>query len=140
MSPGRAGAIAVGVALVVVAIWFATRAKPAPAQTVAESTFTLAITRHDAFGAPSKPTRIVDHARVQAILAALGVDQQPKMTCPPDYATADVGILFTGKDIYARKNAYVWDLAGAPRVTIVDETGCRGGTVASADGLRDALR
>ena len=33
--------------------------------------------------------------------------------------------LLTGGDVYARRNAYLWDVSGAARVVIVDETGCR---------------
>ena len=119
-------------------VWFVRR--PAPRiETVTEATFALQLTRHDSFGAPSKPVPIRDRARVQRILTGLGVDALSSSPCPPDYATADLGLLLTGRDVYARRNAYVWDLNTTPRVVLVDETGCKAGTVADPNALRSEL-
>lgn len=139
MNPRRAGAIAVGCALMVVATWFARRQAPR-AESVADATVTIQVTRHDAFGAPSKPTIIRDRAKVRAIVEGLGADGLPAAVCPPDYAAADVGLLLTGRDVYARRNAYLWDAKSvAPRVVVVDETGCRAGVVTDAEQLRMLL-
>jgi hypothetical protein len=131
--------LAVASALVLVAVWFARR--PAPrAETVTEATLAIQVTRHDAFGAPSKPTPIRDRAKVRAILESINVDSLPAASCPPDYATADIGLLLTGRDVYARRNAYLWDTkTEAPRVVLVDETGCRTGLVPDAERLRTTL-
>lgn len=139
MKPTRAGLLAVGSSLVVVALWFARR-QPPRAETVTEATLALQITRHDAFGVPSKPATIREPRRVRAVLDDLGVEALATAPCPADYATADVGFLLTGRDVYARRNAYVWGLLDhAPRVVLVDETGCRAGDVLHAGRLRDEL-
>lgn len=139
MKPTHAGLLAVAAAMVVVALWFVRR-QPPRAETVSAATVALQVTRHDAFGVPSKPTIVREARRVRAILDDLGVDALAPAVCPPDYATADVGLLLTGRDVYARRNAYVWELLGtAPRVVLVDETGCRAGTVLNAARLRADL-
>jgi hypothetical protein len=131
--------VAVASALIVVGVWFARR--PAPrAESVTEATLAIQVTRHDAFGAPSKPIPIRDRAKVRAILESISVDALRAATCPADYATADVGLLLTGRDVYARRNAYLWDTkSAAPRVVLVDETGCRAGLVPDAERLRASL-
>lgn len=139
MNPRRAGALAAGCALVVAVVWFARRQAPR-SETVLEATLAVQVTRHDAFGAPSKPVAIRDRVKVRAIVESLGVDALPVGTCPPDYATADVGLLLTGRDVYARRNAYLWEMkSSAPRVVLVDETGCRAGPVHDAERLRVEL-
>jgi hypothetical protein len=131
--------VAVAGALIIVGVWFAHR--PAPrAEAVSEATLAIQVTRHDAYGAPSKPTPIRDRAKVRAILESINVDALAAASCPPDYATADVGLLLTGRDVYARRNAYLWDTkTDAPRVVLVDETGCRTGLVRDAERLRMLL-
>lgn len=139
MSPRRAGALAVGCALVVATAWFATRRAPREVAVV-DATVAIQVTRHDALGMPSKPTSIRDRSRVRAIVESLGADALPIATCPADYATAEIGLLLTGSDVYARRNAYLWDLATlTPRVVMVDERGCRGGSVVDAERLRREL-
>ena len=139
MSPRRAGAVAVGCALLVAAAWFARRPTP-HSESVAEATLAVAVTRHDAFGAPSKPIAIRDRAKVRAIIESLGADALPAAACPPDYAAADVGLLLTGRDVYARRNAYLWEIRSpAPRIVLVDETGCRAGVVHDAVQMRANL-
>lgn len=128
-----------GCALIVAAGWFARR-QTTRAETVVEATIAIQITRHDAFGAPSKPTPIRDRAKVREIVESLGADSLAVGACPPDYATADIGLLLNGRDVYARRNAYVWEVkSSAPRVVVVDETGCRVGVASDADRLRAAL-
>jgi hypothetical protein len=42
--------------------------------------------------------------------------------------------------VYARRNAYLWDVNGAtPRVVVVDDTGCRAGAVPDGERLRREL-
>ncbi|MBX3226143.1 MAG: hypothetical protein KIT84_28780 [Labilithrix sp.] len=139
MSPRRAAACAVGAALAVAALWFVARARPAPPLPLRESTIAVRVTRHDAYGAPGTPVAIRDRAQVRALVDALGADTQPPLACPADYATAEIGLLLTGADVYARRNVYVWSLAHEPHVVIVETSGCRGGPAADATALRDAL-
>jgi len=141
MPPLLAAAIAVGAALVVAGAWCA-RPRSAPVETALEATVAVRISRHDAFGVPSAPSSLREPARVRALVEALGVDAQPSAPCPPDYASAEVGLLLSGRDVYARRNVYVWDLSadgGAPRVLVVSSSGCRGGPPADAAALRRAL-
>lgn len=139
MNPRLAGAVAVGSALVVVAAWFARRQAPRD-ERVVDATLAIQVTRHDAFGAPSKPTTIRERANVREVVESIGADALPAGRCPPDYATADVGLLLTGRDVYARRNAYLWETKSpSPRVVLVDETGCRVGVVPDAERLRAAL-
>jgi hypothetical protein len=139
-----AGVIGVGVALAVAALWFA-RQRPEVARSALESTVTATVTRHDSFGMPEKPLTLRDRARVRALVAALGVDGQPPVRCPPDYASAELGILLGGADVYARRNVYVWGLrgdggdGGDTRVVVVTSSGCRGGPPADAPSLRREL-
>ena len=138
MSPRRAGALAVAGALVASAAWFA-RLRAPQVETITDATVAVHIRRHDAFGVPSSPIIVRDRTRLRALLASLALDTQPALPCPPDYATAEVGLLLTGRDVYARRNAYVWDLTSAPHVIVVDSTGCRGGAVPDPAALRDTL-
>lgn len=140
MNPQRAGAVAVSCALLVAVAWFARRQAPR-VEKVSDATLAIQVTRHDAFGVPSKPTPIRDRETVRAILESIGADTLPAAACPPDYATADLGLLLTGRDVYARRNAYLWETkSDAPRVVLVDETGCRAGVVPDAERLRAVLR
>jgi hypothetical protein len=137
------GAIGAGVALVVAAVWFA-RERPKAARPALESTLVVTITRHDAFGMPGKRITLRDRDRVRALVGALGVDQQPEVRCPPDYATAEIGMTLGGGDVYARRDAYVWDLeagdgGASPRVVVVSSGGCRGGAPADVVALRREL-
>src|SRR5688572_8574272 len=83
---GGAGVLA---ALLVAVLWLFRSRVPVEESALA-STTSLRVTMHDGFGMPSSPVAIRDPARVRTIVAALGVDQQPAIVCPPDYATADV--------------------------------------------------
>jgi hypothetical protein len=139
VNPRRAGALAVGAALAVVGLWFARRQAPS-APSISDATLSIIVTQHDALGVPSKPVIIRERRQVRAVVESLGADTQKPIPCPPDYAAADIGLLLTGSDVYARRNAYVWDIGSSPRVVIVDETGCRGGLVRDAGRLRSELR
>src|SRR5204862_541523 len=88
----------VGAALVVCAGWWLRAPRP---ETPATATVSIRITRHDALGMPGKPAIVRDPARVRALVAALDVDRQPPIPCPPDYAAAEVGIVLSGQDVYA---------------------------------------
>jgi hypothetical protein len=123
--------------LVVAAAWFRRSLGGPPATpSTLEATVALVITPHDAFGVPARPIRVKDRGAVRAVLEALGVDGQPAIRCPPDYATAEVGILLTGSDVYAKKNVYVWGLSSrAPSMVVVSSTGCRGGPPADPGAL-----
>jgi hypothetical protein len=72
----------------------------------------------------------------------LGVDVYAPVPCPPDYASAEVGLVLSGRDVYARRNVYVWDLAGrsgTPNVLVTSSSGCRGGPPPDAVRLRELL-
>jgi hypothetical protein len=135
-----AAALGVGAALAVAAAWYARPGEAVP-ESAAAGTVAVRITRHDAAGVPGQPVSIRDRTRVRALVEALGVDAQPPVTCPPDYASADLGLVLSGRDVYARRTVYVWDLAGADAgtatsVLVVSPSGCRGGPPADAAALR----
>ena len=100
---------------------------------------------------PSKPVFVREPARVRRIVEALGVDGQPSVVCPPDYASAELGLLLSGRDVYARRNIYVWGLfvdavepdaadgARPPNVVVVSSSGCRGGPPGDTVALRREL-
>lgn len=141
MSPRIAGAIGVGCALAVAAVWAVRR--PSPAGTSAlESTRSVRVARHDAFGAPGEAVMVTDRARARAIVGALGVDATTPAACPADYATSELGFVLAGSDVYARRNVYVWGLAGRgadATVIVVTSAGCTRGAVAAPVVLRDEL-
>lgn len=142
VSPLLAAGLAVGAALVVTAVWWGRANVPAVPQSAVDAIVAVRITRHDELGMPSKPIPVRERARVRAIVEALGVDAQPTATCPPDYASAEIGLLLVGADVYARRNVYVWNLfgdAGAPSILVVSSGGCRGGAPADAGVLRGEL-
>lgn len=145
LSPRAAGAIAVLAALVVAALWFGRRRTPT-LPTALEGTVMITLARHDALGQPSKPERIRDRARVRAIVAALDVDGQPPAACPSDYATAEIGLVLGGADVYSRRNVYLWRVleprgeADPPVVLVVTESGCSSGPPADAARLRQEIQ
>jgi hypothetical protein len=132
---------AVGLSLIVAAVWCNRAQKPPVQETAVQSIVAARITKHDALGMPSaEPLAVRDPPHVRALVEALGIDEHPVVPCPPDYASAELGLLLTGRDVYARRNVYVWDLhadasAGA-RVVTVSSAGCRGGPPANASVLR----
>lgn len=141
MPPSIAAGLGVGFALVVAALWWRRPHTPSVEPSI-DATVAVRIARHDALGIPSKPVVVRDAGQVRALVGALDVDAHPPVPCPPDYATADVGIVLTGRDVYARRNVYVWGLAadaGGPNVLVVSSAGCRGGAPADARALRDLI-
>lgn len=158
-SPLLAAGIAVGAALVVVAIWW--RRPPAIAvERAVDATVAVRISRHDALGMSPPPTSVREPTRVRAIVEALGIDEHPAVPCPADYASAELGLLLSGRDVYARRNVYVWHLADgasgdggaaaavgasgdggaeAPLVVVVSSSGCRGGRPSDIARLRALL-
>ena len=143
MRARNAAIVGVVAAVAVGAIAFARRHGPADVRAV-ETTHLVRIVRRDRVGLPSKKGNIVDPARVRTITEALGVDIHPAGTCPPDYADADIGIVLSGSDVYARRNVYVFGLlfdAGSdPSVVSVTSAGCRVGPPADLAVLRRELR
>ena len=153
--PSIAAGLGVGVALVIAALWWR-RPRTPVVEPAVEATVAVRISRHDAFGMPSKPVTIREPSKVRATVEALDVDAHPTVTCPPDYASAELGITLSGRDVYARRNVYVWGLSsipvgawgqdsgptadgGAPAVLVVSSSGCRGGPPADATALRDLI-
>jgi hypothetical protein len=133
--------IAVAVALVVAGVWCG-RLRPPVAESATEATVAIRITRHDANGVPGKPSFVRTPERVRGIVKALGVDMHPARTCPADYASAELGLLLSGRDVYARRNVYVWGLFaedGVPDVVVVTSSGCRGGAPTDSATLRREL-
>ncbi|MBX3263791.1 MAG: hypothetical protein KF782_29225 [Labilithrix sp.] len=114
-SPRIAAGVAVGAALVVVAIWWRRPRTPA-VESAVDATVAVRVSRHDALGMSPPPTSVRDRARVRAIVEALGIDAHPVVPCPPDYASAELGLLLSGRDVYARRNVYVWHLFDASPV------------------------
>ena len=141
MPPSIPAALGVGAALVVALIWWLRPHEPVVERAV-EATVAVRISRHDALGIPSNPVTLRERAKVRALVEALDVDAPPPVPCPPDYATADVGIVLTGRDVYSRRNVYVWGLgadAGSPNVLVVSSAGCRGGPPANASAVRELI-
>ena len=143
--PSVAAGLGVGAALVIAALWWR-RPRTPVVEPAVDATVAVRISRHDALGMPSKPVMIREPSKVRAIVEALDVDAHPTVTCPPDYASAELGITLTGRDVYARRNVYVWSLSsipsadgGAPTVLVVSSSGCRGGPPADSAALRDLI-
>jgi hypothetical protein len=136
VSPLVSAAVAVGLALLVAAIWYWRSRVPAAENAAIVS---VRIVRRDALGMPTRPVLVRDPVRVRAIVQAIGLDGKTPTTCPPDYASAEFGLLLSGADVYGRRNVYIWSLAAArevPTVLVVSSTGCLGGPPADADALR----
>jgi hypothetical protein len=125
-SPRVAAALAVAVTLVVSALWFR-RARTPVVESALEGTVSIRVVRHDAYGAPGKPTLIRDRGHVRAVVEALGVDDHAPAPCPPDYATAELGLVLSGRDVYTKRNVYVWSSSASPRVVVVTTSGCTAG-------------
>lgn len=134
--------------MIVAAVWWRRYAHSPPggSLTAVESTVAIRVTRHDKLGMPvGKPIAIRDPGRVRAFVIALGVDGHPETACPSDYASAELGIVLHGRDVYAKRNVYVWageeGDAGAGSLTVVTSTssGCRGGRASDPTSLRRLL-
>ena len=141
VSPSLAAGIGVSAALVIAGVWWSRPRTPVVEPTV-ESTVAVRISRHDAFGIPSPPVVLRERTKVRALVEALAVDAQPDVPCPPDYATAELGMVLSGGDVYARRNVYLWGLfgdAGSPTVVVVSTSGCRGGPPGDATLVRDLI-
>lgn len=138
--PLYAGGLAVAIALVVAASWCGLPRMPDGE--AAPAIVAVRITRHDALGMPSRTASVRDAARVRTIVSALGLDALAPMTCPLDYSAAELGFALSGRDVYARRNVYVWDLfpppehGGSARSVVVSSSGCRGGPVLDVATLR----
>lgn len=94
-------------------------------------------------GLPEKKGLVRDPAKVRTLTEALGVDVLTAAPCPPDYADADIGIVLSGNDVYARYNVYVFDMfgdGGPPNVVSVTSAGCRAGPPSNVASLRRELR
>jgi hypothetical protein len=133
----------VGVALVIAAIAYGRRTAPIETRAV-ETTRAVRIVRRDPAGLPEKKGFVRDPAHVHSLTEALGVDQHPAAECPADYAEAELGIVLSGDDVYARRNVYVFgllgDAGGRPRVVSVTSAGCRAGPPGDLARLRNELR
>ncbi len=135
----------VGVAVVIAAIAYARRTAPVETRAV-ETTHAVRIVRRDQAGLPEKKGVVRDPAHVRALTEALGVDDHAAAECPADYAEAELGIVLSGSDVYARRNVYVFGLlgdastSGSPRVVSVTSAGCRAGAPADLARLGAELR
>jgi hypothetical protein len=134
--------LGVALAVVVGALAFARRHGPGEARVV-DTARAARIVRRDGVGLPEKKGTVRDLARVRRLTEALGVDQLGAAECPPDYADADIGIVLTGSDVYARRNVYVFGLLGdagaAASVVSVTSAGCRRGPPADDATVRREL-
>lgn len=131
----------VAIALVIAAVAYQRRRTPVETRAV-ETTHVVRIVRRDGMGLPEKKAMIREPAHVRALTAALGVDHHPIAECPPDYAEAELGIVLSGSDVYARRNVYVFGLlgdAGATQVVSVTSAGCRAGPPSDFATLRAEL-
>lgn len=137
-------AATLGVALAVLVSAIALARRQGRSETrVVETTRAARLVRRDRVGLPEAKGTIKEPARVRGLTEALGIDQLGKAECPPDYADADVGIVLSGTDVYARRNVYVFGLIGdagaGSYVLSVTSEGCRGGPPADLPALRREL-
>jgi hypothetical protein len=142
MSARTAAVVGVALALVVAGIAIEKRKRPVEVRAV-ETTTAIRIVRRDAMGLPEKKGTVRDPAHVRTLTEALGIDIHPGAPCPPDYADADIGIVLSGNDIYAKRNVYVFGLLGdaaAPSVVSVTSAGCRAGPPADVASVKRELR
>ena len=129
-------------ASVVAGVAVARRNRPVEVRAV-ETTTAVRLVRRDAMGLPATKGVVREPSRVRALTEALGIDTHREGPCPPDYAEADIGIVLSGNDVYAKRNVYVFGLlgdAGEPAVVSVTSAGCRVGPPADVAGLRQELR
>ncbi|MEA2746365.1 MAG: hypothetical protein QOI41_508 [Myxococcales bacterium] len=137
--------VGVVVALVIAGIAYDRRRIPAETRAV-ETTRAVRIVRRDSMALPEKKGLVRDPVHVRALTEALGVDVHPVAECPPDYAEAELGIILSGNDVYARRNVYVFGMVGdrdaspsTPSVVSVTSAGCRVGPPADLAILRREL-
>jgi len=142
MRARTAATLGVALAVALSAIAFARRHGSGEARVV-DTTRAVRIVRRDRVGLPEKKGTVRDPARVRSLTGALGVDQLGAAPCPADYADADVGIVLSGSDVYARRNVYVFGLLGdagsGTSVLSVTSAGCRLGPPADVATVRREL-
>jgi hypothetical protein len=142
MSARTAAIVGVVAAVGVAGLAITKRNRPVEARVV-ETTTAIRIVRRDGMGLPEKKGTVRDHGHVRALTEALGIDAHREGPCPLDYADADIGIVLSGNDVYAKRNVYVFALlgdAGAPSVVSVTSGGCRVGSPADVASLERELR
>jgi hypothetical protein len=141
MRASTAALLGVGLAAAVGAVAIARRGRPVESRAV-ETTRAIRIVRRDGLGLPEKKGQVRDRARVRAMTEALGIDAHPGGACPADYAEANLGIILSGEDVYARRNVYVFGLVGSGAASVVSVTsaGCRIGPPADRAALERELR
>jgi hypothetical protein len=142
MRPRNAAVIGVVAAIAVGALAIARRHGPAESRAV-ETTRAIRIVRRDRVGLPEKKGLVRDPVHVRSMTEALGIDVHPGGVCPPDYADADIGIVLSGDDVYARRNVYLFGLLGDggadASVVSVTSAGCRVGPPADRETLAHEL-
>lgn len=137
-----AAALGVGLAVAVSAFAFTRRHVTGEARVV-DTTNAARLVRRDRIGLPGKKGMVRDPRRVRSLTEALGIDKHVGAECPADYADADVGIVLSGSDVYARRNVYVFglvdDAGGSASIVSVTSAGCRQGPPADLTALRHEL-
>ena len=122
---------AAAVAAIALARWDVAKVPPA-----VESTRAVRITVRNDAGLPSSQVVVRDAARVRGLVEALGVDGHAPAACPPDYAEAEVGLVLSGADVYAKRNVYVF---GKSSVVSVTSAGCRVGPPADEAAMSQEI-
>jgi hypothetical protein len=137
-----AATLGVGLAVAVAAFAFTRRHGPGEARVV-DTTTAARLVRRDRIGLPEKKGTIREPRHLRSLTEALGIDQHGSSDCPADYAEADVGIVLSGSDVYARRNVYVFGLLGDAgndtKVVSVTSAGCLVGPPADLATLRREL-
>ncbi len=136
--------VGVTLALVIAAIAYdRARARGSVDTRAVETTHAVRIVRRDRMALPEKKGLVREPARVRALTESLGVDLHAVAECPADYAEAELGLVLSGNDVYARRNVYVFgllgDAGGSPTVVSVTSAGCRVGPPADLARLRREL-
>lgn len=142
MRARTAAIVGVVAALGVAGVAIARRGRPLEARAV-ETTTAIRIVRRDGMGLPSRKAAVRDPVRVRVLTEALGIDSHREGPCPADYAAADIGLVLSGNDVYAKRNVYVFALlgdGGTPSVVSVTSGGCRVGPPGDVARLNGELR
>jgi hypothetical protein len=142
MRAATAAVVGVVLALGVATLAMARRQRPVEARVV-ETTTAIRVVRRDGLGLPERKGAMRDPVHVRLLTEALGIDRHPAAPCPADYADAEIGMVLGGRDVYAKRNVYVFGLLGdgaAPSIVSVTSGGCHIGPPADLATLRRELR
>lgn len=136
-------AAAFGLVVAVVVVLGAVRARRkanAPMPSILEATTMIRIVQHDRNGLVTRQASIRDRARVRALLDAVSVTSLVDAACAEDYSEAEVDLVLSGSDVYARRTLHLFRLSQPPGEVILSSTsGCARGSISNIEFVRGAL-